>query len=63
MQPTRTEPSASDSWFTFHSLSAQDRALMAALRAAAAPNKGRMRDSSSRAPFDAVMSGTSPRRM
>ena len=57
MRPTRTKPSSRDSWFTFHSLSAQDRPLMAALRAAAAPYKGRMRDLSARAPFDAVMSG------
>jgi epsilon-lactone hydrolase len=57
MRPTRTEPSSRDTWFTFHSLSAQDRALMAALRAAARPNKGRMRGVSARAPFDAVMSG------
>jgi epsilon-lactone hydrolase len=57
MQPTRTEPSSRDSWFTFHSLSAQDRPLMATLRTAATPNKGRMRGSSARAPFDAVMSG------
>jgi monoterpene epsilon-lactone hydrolase len=57
MQPPRTESSARESWFAFRSLSAQDRALMAALRVAAAPNKGGMRDSSARAPFDAVMSG------
>ena len=57
MQTTRTAPSSRDSWFTFHSLSAQDRPLMAALRAAATPNKGRMRGASARAPFDVVMGG------
>jgi epsilon-lactone hydrolase len=54
---TGTDPSSRDSWFSFHSLSAQDRLLMAALRAAALPNKGRMQGVSARAPFDAVMSG------
>jgi acetyl esterase/lipase len=54
MQPA--EPSSRASWFTFHPISAEDRSLMAALRAAATPNKGRMRDVSARAPFDAVMS-------
>jgi monoterpene epsilon-lactone hydrolase len=55
-----TEPPSRDSWFTFHSLSAQDRALLVTLRAAAAPNKGRMRGVAARAPFDAIMSGIEP---
>ena len=49
--PTR-EP-----WFTFHPLSAEDRPLMAAFRASVGPNKGKLRGTAARAPFEAIMSG------
>jgi len=47
----------SESWFRFHPLTAQDRSVMAALRSMVKPNKGKLRGSAARAPFDALMSG------
>jgi monoterpene epsilon-lactone hydrolase len=45
-----------ESWLRFHPLSAQDRSVMAAFRAMVQPNKGKLRGTAARAPFDAVMS-------
>jgi monoterpene epsilon-lactone hydrolase len=55
MQSTPIGTAAREAWFTFHPLSAVDRAVMAALRAVVEPNKGKLRDSAARAPFDAIM--------
>ena len=49
---------ARESWSTFHPLTARDRALMTALRAQVAPNKGRLRGPAARAPFDAIIGRT-----
>lgn len=46
----------SESWFRFHPLTAQHRSVMAALRSMVEPNKGKLRGSAARAPFDALMS-------
>jgi epsilon-lactone hydrolase len=56
MQSTPIGALARESWFRFHPLSAQDRAVMAAFRAMVEPNKGKLRGTAARAPFDAVMS-------
>jgi hypothetical protein len=45
---------ARESWLTFHPLSAQDAAVMAALRVMVKPNKGKLRGTAARAPFDAA---------
>lgn len=47
-----------ESWFTVHPLTAPDRAAMAALRAVAEPNKGKLRGTAARAPFDAIIART-----
>ena len=47
---------ARESWLEFHPITAQDRTVMAAFRAMVAPNKGKLRGTAARAPFDAVMS-------
>lgn len=44
-----------ESWFAFHPLTTQDRAFMAAFRAMVEPNKGKLRGTAAREPFDAVM--------
>jgi acetyl esterase/lipase len=49
---------APESWSTFHPITARDRPVISALRAQAEPNKGRLRGSAARAPFDAFISGT-----
>jgi monoterpene epsilon-lactone hydrolase len=56
MQSTATGAPARESWLRFHPLSAQDRSVMAAFRAMVEPNKGKLRGTAARAPFDAVMS-------
>jgi monoterpene epsilon-lactone hydrolase len=56
MQSTPTGAPARESWLRFHPLSAQDRSVMAAFRAMVEPNKGKLRGTAARAPFDAVMS-------
>jgi epsilon-lactone hydrolase len=56
MQSTPSGASARESWFKFHPLTAEDRAVMAAFRAMVGPNKGKLRGTAARAPFDAVMS-------
>jgi epsilon-lactone hydrolase len=56
MQATPTSAPGNESWFRFRPLTAQDRFAMAALRAMAAPNKGKLRGAAARAPFDSVMS-------
>jgi epsilon-lactone hydrolase len=43
-------------WFGFHPLTDQDRPVMAAFRAMVEPNKGKLRGTAARAPFDGVMS-------
>jgi epsilon-lactone hydrolase len=55
MQATPTSAPGSESWFRFHPLTAQDRSAMAAFRTIAEPNKGNLRGSAARGPFDAVM--------
>lgn len=57
MQATPIRAPGSESWLSFHPLTAQDRVAMAALRAMAAPNKGKLRGTAARAPFDSLMSG------
>jgi monoterpene epsilon-lactone hydrolase len=56
MQPTPIGAPAGKSWFRFHPLTAQDRSAMAAFRTIAEPNKGKLRGTAARAPFDALMS-------
>jgi epsilon-lactone hydrolase len=56
MQASLTSVPGSESWFRFHPLTAPDRFAIAALRAMAAPSKGKLRGSAARAPFDSVMS-------
>jgi monoterpene epsilon-lactone hydrolase len=48
---------ARESWFRFHVLTAQDRVVTAAFRAMVEPNKGKLRGTAARAPFDSVMGG------
>jgi epsilon-lactone hydrolase len=50
--PTR-EP-----WSTFHPLSDRDRSVMSALRSMVAPNKGKLRGTAAREPFDAIIGHT-----
>ena len=57
MQSNSTGTPARGSWLTLHPVTAQDRAVMAAFRAMVAPNKGKLRGTAARAPFDAAMSG------
>ncbi len=47
------------SWMTMHSVTQQDQAAMAGLRAMAEPNKGKMRGPASRGAFDGIMSRVS----
>jgi monoterpene epsilon-lactone hydrolase len=47
---------ARESWFRSHVLTAQDRVVIAGFRAMVEPNKGKLRGTAARAPFDAVMS-------
>lgn len=42
-------------WSTTHTISAEDNAAMAAMRAIVAPNKGRLQGPVARVPFDAIM--------
>jgi len=56
MQSNSTGTPARESWLKFHPITAQDRAVMTAFRAMVAPNKGKLRGTAARAPFDAVMS-------
>ncbi len=56
MPSSSTGAPARDSWYTFHSLSAQDRPVVAAFRALVAPSKGKLRGTAARAPYDAFMS-------
>ena len=57
MQSNSTGTPARESWLTLHPVTAQDRAVMTAFRAMVAPNKGKLRGTAARAPFDAAMSG------
>ena len=57
MQSNSTGTPARESWLTLHPVTAQDRAVMAAFRAMVAPNKGKLRGTAARAPFDAAKSG------
>lgn len=56
MQATPTGAPGSESWFSFHPLTAQDRSVMSAVRTLAEPNKGKLRGTAARGPFDALMS-------
>jgi monoterpene epsilon-lactone hydrolase len=56
MQSTAIGVPASESWFRFHPLTAQDRSVMTAFRTMVEPNKGKLRGTAARAPFDALMS-------
>jgi acetyl esterase/lipase len=42
-------------WSTFHTISAEDKAAMAAMRTIVEPNKGRLQGTAARVPFDAIM--------
>jgi monoterpene epsilon-lactone hydrolase len=42
-------------WSTFHRISAEDNAAMAAMRAIVEPNKGRLQGTAARVPFDGIM--------
>lgn len=42
-------------WSTIHTISAEDSAAMAAMRAIVEPNKGRLQGTAARVPFDALM--------
>jgi len=42
-------------WFTFHPLTDRDRSVMSALRNMVAANKGKLRGSAARAPYDAII--------
>ena len=42
-------------WSTFHTISAEDNATMAAMRTIVEPNKGRLQGTAARVPFDAIM--------
>ena len=44
-----------ESWAVNHSVTAQDKAAMAAMRAVVEPNKGRLQGTAARAPFDEIM--------
>jgi len=43
-------------WSTTHSIGSEDQAAMTAMRAIVEPNKGRLRGTAARGPFDAIMS-------
>jgi acetyl esterase/lipase len=42
-------------WSTIHTISEEDNAAMAAMRAIVEPNKGRLQGTAARVPFDAIM--------
>jgi acetyl esterase/lipase len=42
-------------WSTFHTISVEDNAAMAAMRTIVEPNKGRLQGTAARVPFDAIM--------
>ena len=44
-----------ESWAVNHTVTAQDKAAMAAMRAVVEPNKGRLQGTAARAPFDEIM--------
>ena len=44
-------------WSVLHPFSTEDQAAMAAMRAIAEPNKGKLQGTAARSPFDAVMEG------
>ena len=46
----------SDSFLTIHPATLEDKAAMAAMRAAVEPNKGRLQGTAARGPFDGIMS-------
>jgi epsilon-lactone hydrolase len=54
MQSARTR----EPWFTFHPLSDRDRSVMSALRSMVEPNKGKLRGTAARAPYDAIIGHT-----
>jgi len=55
MQKTFLELYGSASWSVLHSFEAEDRASMAAMRAAVEPMKGTLRGTAARVPFDGIM--------
>jgi acetyl esterase/lipase len=58
MQSAPTAAPASEFWFRFHPLTARDRSVMSALRTMVEPNKGKLRGSAARAPYDAIIGRT-----
>jgi len=55
----RETTSPGGAWETFHPQSAPDGAAIAQLRAMVAPNKGKLRGTAARVPFDGIISHTS----
>ena len=49
------QASPTESWCEFHAMTSQDRIVMAQMRAMIEPNKGKLRGSVARAPFEAIM--------
>jgi len=58
MQSLPTVAPAREPWSMFHPITARDRSAMGALRSQVAPNKGRLRGTAARAPFDAIIGHT-----
>ena len=51
----KTTIQANPRWSTFHKISAEDKAAMAAMRAIVEPNRGRLQGTAARVPFDGIM--------
>jgi monoterpene epsilon-lactone hydrolase len=51
----KTTIQANPRWSTFHKISAEDKAAMAAMRAIVEPNRGRLQGTAARVPFDSIM--------
>src|SRR5580700_8894113 len=53
--PMNTTIQENRTWSTTHRISAEDKTAMSALRTIVEPNKGRLRGTAARVPFDAIM--------
>jgi monoterpene epsilon-lactone hydrolase len=49
------QSSPTETWYTTHAMTPQDRIVMAQMRAMIEPNKGRLRGIAARAPYEAIM--------
>lgn len=58
MQLASSAASERESWHTVHPLTPRDQAAMATMRAMAQPNKGKLRGTAARAPFEAIIGQT-----